>query len=27
MFFSSHQQSNVEKCKTVFKDLIENLPF
>jgi len=26
MFFSSHQQSNVEKCETVFKDLIENLP-
>jgi len=25
-FFSSHQQSSVEKCKTVFKDLIENLP-
>jgi len=23
---SSHQQSNVEKCETVFKDLIENLP-
>jgi len=26
MFFSSHQQSSVEKCETVFKDLIENLP-
>jgi len=26
MFFSSHQQSGVEKCETVFKDLIENLP-
>ena len=25
-FFSSHQQSSVEKCETVFKDLIENLP-
>jgi len=25
MFFSSHQQSNVEKCETVFKGLIENL--
>ena len=23
--FSSHQQSSVEKCETVFKDLIENL--
>jgi len=26
MFFSSHQQSNVEKCEAVFKELIENLP-
>jgi len=26
MFFSSHQQPSVEKCETVFKDLIENLP-
>jgi len=26
MFFSSYQQSNLEKCETVFKDLIENLP-
>jgi len=26
MFLSAHQQSNVEKCETVFKDLIENLP-
>jgi len=26
MIFSSHQQSSVEKCETVFKDLIENLP-
>jgi len=26
MFFSSHQQSNVEKCETAFKDLIENIP-
>jgi len=24
--FSSHQQSKVEKCETVFKDLIEHLP-
>jgi len=23
---SSHQQSTVEKCETVFKDLIEDLP-
>jgi len=26
MFFSSYQQSSVEKCETVFKELIENLP-
>jgi len=26
MFFSSYQQSNLDKCETVFKDLIENLP-
>jgi len=26
VFISSHQQYNVEKCETVFKDLIENLP-
>jgi len=26
MLFSSHQQSNVDKCETVFKNLIENLP-
>jgi len=26
MFFSSHQQSSVEKCEILFKDLIENLP-
>jgi len=26
MFFSSQQQSSVEKCETVFKDLIEDLP-
>jgi len=26
MFFSSHQQYSVEKCETVFKDSIENLP-
>jgi len=26
VFSSSHQQSSVEKCETVFKDLIENLP-
>jgi len=26
MFFSSHQLSNVEKCETVYKDLIEHLP-
>ena len=24
--FSSYQQSSVDKCVTVFKDLIENLP-
>jgi len=26
VFFSLRQQSSVEKCETVFKDLIENLP-
>jgi len=26
MFFSSYQQSSVEKCETVFKELIKNLP-
>jgi len=25
MFFSSHPQSSVEKCETLFKDLIENV--
>jgi len=24
--FSSHHQSGVEKCETLFEDLIENLP-
>jgi len=26
MIYSSHQQRSVEKCETVFKDLIENQP-